>query len=454
MKRFRSTVFAPMLILVCCVLFVSFLLPRGWARAAGDKGASGTSLKVLAVETFLADIAQNVAGDRVKVEALLPADVDPHSFEPTPGDVKRVTDSTVLIINGGGVEEFLGPLLKNAGGERKIIDASTGLTSRRAKEGETAEMGESDLADAACDAARKAKGQTLRAGRDAASAERISEEAGLFEVLLAKQADGSFGGYLEYSPDEPGDFRVAVGDGILKIVDGKTSSELDMEKTFSLGCGKLTRGCVVELEKDGEYILALTGFKAEKSSLLVGPLGGHHHHEGDPHFWLAPGNVVTYVKNIQRGLAEADPDGAAVYAANAAKYTAQIEELDRWIAAQAEQIPAARRLLVTNHESFGYFADRYGFRVIGTIVPSTSTGAAPSARELARLVDVIKATGAKAIFLETGTNPRLAQQVARETGIEVVTELYTHSTTGPKGPAPTYIEMMKYNASAIVGALK
>ena len=451
----RSGIAMPVKILVpvLCVLVFSFLLPRGLAWAAGDKGASGTPAKVLAVETFLADIAQNVAGDRLKIESLLPDGVDPHSFEPTPRDVTKVADSRVLIINGGGVEEFLGRLLENAGGERTIINASTGLTSRRVKEGEAAEMGESDLADAACTAARKAKSQSLRAGRDVASAKAISEETGLYEVTLTKQPDGSFGGYLEYSTDESGDFLVASGDGRLGVADRKGSSGLDMEKTFSPGCGNLTRGGVVELEK-GEYIFAMTGFKAEKSALLVGPLGGHHHHEGDPHFWLAPRNVLTYVTNIRLGLTEADPDGAAVYAANAAAYSARIEELDRWIAGQVEQIPPDRRLLVTNHESFGYFADRYGFKVIGTIVPGTSTEAAPSARELAKLVDGIKATGTKAIFLETGTNPRLAQQVARETGIKVVTELYTHSTTGPKGPAPTYIDMMKYNTSAIVEALK
>jgi len=109
---------------------------------------------------------------------------------------------------------------------------------------------------------------------------------------------------------------------------------------------------------------------------------------------------------------------------------------------------------VTNHESFGYFADRYGFKIIGTIIPSVSTGASPSAQQLARLVDHIRETGAPAIFLETGSNPQLAEQVARETGVKVVDELYTHSITGSDGNAPNYIDMMKYNVNAIVEALK
>ena len=84
---------------------------------------------------------------------------------------------------------------------------------------------------------------------------------------------------------------------------------------------------------------------------------------------------------------------------------------------------------MTNHESLGYFADRYGFRIVGAIIPSVSTSASPSAQQLAALIDQIKASGAPAIFLETGSNPQLAQQIAGETGVRVVTDLYTHSVS-------------------------
>jgi ABC-type Zn uptake system ZnuABC Zn-binding protein ZnuA len=110
-------------------------------------------------------------------------------------------------------------------------------------------------------------------------------------------------------------------------------------------------------------------------------------------------------------------------------------------------------MLVTNHESLGYFADRYGFRVIGTIIPSVSTEAAPTAQQVARLVERLKAAHARAVFLETGANPGLARQVAAEAGVRVVTELYTHSLSGPEGPAASYLAMMEYNAAAIVAAL-
>ena len=122
-----------------------------------------------------------------------------------------------------------------------------------------------------------------------------------------------------------------------------------------------------------------------------------------------------------------------------------LKDLDPWIREQVEPIPADQRLLVTNHESFGYFADRYGFKVVGTVLPSVSTGAAPSAEQMAALIETMRASGAKAIFLETGADRRLADQIAQETGAQVVTGLYSHSVTEPGGEAPTYIEMMKYN---------
>jgi ABC-type Zn uptake system ZnuABC Zn-binding protein ZnuA len=119
-----------------------------------------------------------------------------------------------------------------------------------------------------------------------------------------------------------------------------------------------------------------------------------------------------------------------------------------------EKIPADRRLLITNHESLGYFADRYGFQVIGAIIPSVTTGASPTAQDLTALTRLIQETGAPAIFLETGTNSRLAEQLARETGIVIAPGLYSHSTNDGEGPASNYLDMMRYNTTVIVEALR
>jgi ABC-type Zn uptake system ZnuABC Zn-binding protein ZnuA len=261
-------------------------------------------------------MAQNVAGERLEVESLMPIGLDPHAFQPTPGDVAKIADSQVLVVNGAGFEEWLDETMANAGGERTVIEASAGLQTRIPAAGE------------------------------------ILDEA------------------------------------------------------------------------------------------------------QDPHFWLDPLSAIRYVENIRDGLIEADPEGKAVYNQNAEAYKASLVDLDAWIRGQVEQIPADRRLLVTNHESFGYFADRYGFEVVGTVLPSISTGAAPSAEQMAALIETIRASGARAIFLETGADQRLADQIAQETGVRVITGLYSHSVTEPGGQAPTYIDMMKYNTQMIVDALK
>jgi len=179
--------------------------------------------------------------------------------------------------------------------------------------------------------------------------------------------------------------------------------------------------------------------------------GGEH--GVDPHLWLDPNNVITYVENIREALTHFDPDGAALYKSNADAYVAQLKDLDGWINEQVSQIAPEKRLLVTNHEALGYFADRYGFTVIGAIVPGVSSDASASAQQMAALIDQIKASGAPALFLDEVENPALAQQIADETGVKVVENLHLESLTdGP--PAATYIDMMKHNVTQIVDALK
>jgi ABC-type Zn uptake system ZnuABC Zn-binding protein ZnuA len=178
----------------------------------------------------------------------------------------------------------------------------------------------------------------------------------------------------------------------------------------------------------------------------------HGHVGGDPHVWFDPANVKVWTDNIEKSLSALDPDNAASYRANAAAYARQLDELDAAIRDQMALIPADRRKLVTDHEALGYFADRYGFQVLGAVIPSVSTSAEPSGGELAALVDVIRAQGVPAIFIGTTTNPKLADLVARETGAQVLS-LHT-GETGPAGSgAETYLGMMRANVDTIVKGL-
>lgn len=196
--------------------------------------------------------------------------------------------------------------------------------------------------------------------------------------------------------------------------------------------------------EEGEIIEASAGLRSTNAESEHGP---------DPHLWLDPNHVIVYVENIREGLTHFDPDGAAVYQSNAEAYIAALQDLDAWIIEQRDRIPAEKRLLVTNHEALGYFADRYSFTVIGTVIESFSSDAAPSAQQMAALVDQIRSSGAPAIFLDASDNPSLAQQIADETGVAVVTDLHLESLT--EGiPAATYIDMMKHNVMQIVEALR
>ncbi|MBP7227826.1 MAG: zinc ABC transporter substrate-binding protein [Longilinea sp.] len=427
------------------------------------------ALRVLAVESFLADMAQNVAGDRVSVQTLMPLGFDPHAFQPTPQDVARIAESNVLIVNGAGFEEWLQPTLENVDGQRLLIEAAAGLQSRTAREGEEAVMSLEEKADALCaDMNGLVATEEKVSGAEQASAADLHDEhehehehqqgahehvLELLTLRLNAQAGNRFGGFVVLDVEEAGDTFIAAQAGELTIFDA-AGQEVEIEDTLPLTCSGLAQAWVAELQP-GEYVLALSNFANETSPFVAGPMAGHHHHhEGDPHFWLDPLSAVHYVENIRDGLIQADPEGKDVYTKNAAAYIARLQELDGWIQEQVKTIPPENRLIVTNHESFGYFADRYDFTIVGTIIPSVSTGSAPSAQQLARLVDRVRSTGAKAIFLETGSNPQLAQQIAQETGLHVVSELYTHSITPPGGNAPTYIDMMKYNVQAIVQALK
>jgi ABC-type Zn uptake system ZnuABC Zn-binding protein ZnuA len=430
--------------------------------------SDGVDIKVIAVESFLAEIAQNVADDRVKVQSLIPLGVDPHAFEPTPQDVARIADSQVLILNGAGFEAWAAETLENAGGERLVVEASAGLTSREAREGEEAVTSPEEKAEAVCvDLAEKSAKEEIATGSDAAGAVELhseeehqqapatNEHEHKAELLFLKlnASDGGYTGYVKFDIAEDGEYVIAANGGTLAVAD-TNGAEIGIEETIPLTCAGLNGGILLDLEP-GEYVISLAGFSAETTPFFAGSAGRHHHHlEGDPHFWLDPLNVVKYVENIRDGLIAADPEGKDLYTQNAAAYIVQLNDLDAWIKQQASSIPEEHRLIVTNHESFGYFADRYGFKIIGTVIPSVSTGASPSAQQLARLVDQIRESNATAIFLETGSNPQLAEQIAQETGVKVVSELYTHSITAPDGEAPTYTEMMKYNVQAIVEALK
>lgn len=180
---------------------------------------------------------------------------------------------------------------------------------------------------------------------------------------------------------------------------------------------------------------------------------GHDHGGLDPHVWLDPLNMVRWTENAASALAALDPPHAELYEERAAAYSARLLALDEWIRAEVERLPAEARRLVSDHQELGYFAARYGFEIVGAVIPAYSSAAEPSAQDLADLISVIRELDVSAVFVSSAVNPRLAARVAQDTGTRLVT-LYTHSLTDASGPAATYVDLMEYNVRAIVDGLR
>ena len=284
---------------------------------------NGEKLRVVATTSIVGDIVHQVGGDKIDLTVLLPIGADPHTFEPTPGDLARVADAHVIFANGLGLEQFLDEMLANAGGHAVLVPVSAGIEPRK------------------------------------------------FEATAAPEGENT-----------------------------------------------------------------------------AAPAGAV-----DPHTWTSPANAIVFVHNIEQTLSALDPANAATYQARAAAYQTKLEELDQWVKAQIDSIPPENRVLVTDHTVFGYFADRYGLKQIGAVIPSFSTAAEPSAKELANLEQVIKQYRVKAIFVGNSVNPALSERVAQDTGVKLLT-IYTGSLGPPGSNADNYIDYIKYDTSTIVNGLK
>ena len=169
----------------------------------------------------------------------------------------------------------------------------------------------------------------------------------------------------------------------------------------------------------------------------------------DPHWWQDPRNAVLAAEAIRDALAEADPDNRRVYRSNTVAYIRELRALDEEIERCIQRVPPEKRKLVTTHDSLAYFAERYDVEVIGSVIPSLSTQAQPSAQDVDALVAQIEDEGVEAIFPEAAVSQRLERAISRESGAEVGRELWTDSLGGEGSGAETYVDAMRANADAL-----
>jgi len=178
---------------------------------------------------------------------------------------------------------------------------------------------------------------------------------------------------------------------------------------------------------------------------------GHDHGKSDPHAWQSVANAKIYVANIRDALIAIDPASKTTYEANAAAYRGKLDALEREVKDAIAKLPADRRTVITNHDSFGYFGGAYGINF--TAPQGVSTEAEASAKDVAAIVRQIKRRKATAVFMENVTDPRLLKQIANETGAKIGGTLYSDALTDDTGGAPTYIDLIRHNLKQLADAL-
>jgi manganese/iron transport system substrate-binding protein len=181
--------------------------------------------------------------------------------------------------------------------------------------------------------------------------------------------------------------------------------------------------------------------------------GDNEHAAGDPHTWMDPNNIKIWVENIEKALSQKDPAGVEIFQKNAAAYLEQLTALDGWISDEINQLPVENRKLITDHQSLGYFTNRYGMTQVGLILPSLSTNASASAADIAKVEEVINQFGIHTIFIEMGANDNLASQIAQDTGA-AVNRIFTGSLGTIQSGAGSYLDFMRFNVAVIVEGLK
>jgi zinc/manganese transport system substrate-binding protein len=171
----------------------------------------------------------------------------------------------------------------------------------------------------------------------------------------------------------------------------------------------------------------------------------------DPHAWQSAANAQVYVRNIADALCKAEEADCPLFRANAEAYSKELGALHEEILAAVAKVPEGRRTVITSHDAFGYFSHAYGIRFIAPEGVSTESEA--SAKDVARLIRQIREDKASALFVENVSDPRLIEQISRETGLKVGGALYSDALSGKGGPAATYIDMMRHNTRLLTEAM-
>jgi len=301
-----------------CLFVIILNSAFGCAQKIQPKG-----IKIVATFSVLADLVQNVGGNRISLDVLVGPDSDAHTFEPSPEDSVKLNKAVVVFENGVDFEVWLDKLFASSKSKANRIVVSKGLILR---------------------------------------------------------------------------------DGL-----HKHSKEEDNK---------------------------------------------HHENESDPHIWHDVENVIHIVKMINTELKRVDPDGSAEFDSNTENFLIKLNQLNNWIKSETDVLTKNKKKLITNHDTFGYYADRYGFEIPANALSSFSTESSePSAKQFADLILTIKTSKVPSIFVENVHNAKIMEKLARECKVKLAPPLYTDALGKKSSEGDTYEKMMRYNTKTIIEAL-
>ena len=405
------------------MLLLLFLFPlSACSNEAEGPTATAPAISVVTTTSIMADWVENIGGDGVEVFSLVPTGADPHAFQPGAHDVAKIAAADLVLSVGLGLEEsWLKELLQNAARDPSTIVEVGEIV-------DPIEFAESHADEVAIIEALSHVVHEVEEGE-------ISPEAALEEIKELLESSGE--------DEDHGDEAEKEGDEAEEA--GEDHGDEDEMPAMALAIVKDVEDGRMDAGDAIEAIEALTAEGEDEHA-------GHGHGIEDPHFWFDPLRVKLVVNDIAARLSALDPDRGDTYRANASAYNVRLDELHAWTEQQVSAVPEDRRLLVTSHDSLGYFANLYGFEVVGVVL-SITTDVEPSAKHLIELVEEVTERGVPAVFGETTVSERLAAAVATESGAKLV-RLYSGSLGLEDSGAETYIDMIRTNVKRIVEVLR
>ena len=432
-------------------------------------GYSQEKLRVVASFSILGDMVQQLAGDEVSLTTLVGPNGDAHVFKPSPFDADKVSSANLLIINGLEFEGWMERLQESSGFSGKLVVATSGIDKMKMEEDEHHDEEGKDEHHEGDHAFEWAGAFKLSAGNYVWTFAKVDGDYAdpkMKMVILPSRLDGEAAiedreEMAESLLKKKHSIRHVHGEVLTPLNGSAYQLVFDPKRNvteFRVHIKKdgvytfFTEHMPFEFEAD-EHFFKDTA-KQDVEPTAQEPDSGHHHHHGefDPHAWQSIANAKIYVENIRKALVEAAPSKAAIFNKNAKAYLKQLNALETTLKSEMAEIPKDRRKVITPHDAFGYLGRDFGLKFLAPQGVSTESEA--SAKDVAQIIKQIRKENIKAVFIENVTDPRLIEQIARETKVTVGGKLYGDALSGPNEPAPTYLSMMKHNVRSIIKALK